>query len=378
MLVRPDMVMIGSTGRNVGKTEFACELIRRHVPQVRVTAVKITTIRDGDQVCPHGADGCGACAAFGGRFALSEERDATLAKDTGRMLKAGAQRVLWLRAREEHLAEGVAALLATIPEGGAVICETNAARGVLVPGLFLVFQPQGDHPVKPSARAWLPQADRVVTFTGAGWDLSPEQCHCHQGRWSATFDATAVILAGGRSSRMGRDKSLMEVGGQPLIAHLAAQLRPLFPEVLVSANDEAKCRFLGLPVIPDLVPDQGPLMGILSSLRAASRDRVLVLAADIPVAEPAFIQDLLGLARQADLVMPVGADGRSEPLFAVYRKSVQTRAEAVLADGQRRVTALLPGLKVLQPRMPQGWYHNLNTPEDYARFCQALTPPHSP
>jgi molybdopterin-guanine dinucleotide biosynthesis protein A len=364
------MIMIGSTGRNVGKTEFACELIRRHIPRIQVTAVKITTIRDGDQVCPHGGQGCGACASLGGRYALTEERDPTLAKDTARMLRAGAQRVLWLRAREEHLAEGVAALLEAIPAGGAVICETNAARGVLEPGLFFVFQPQGEHPVKASARAWLPLADRVVTFTGAGWDLSPDQCHCHQGVWSVTFDATAVMLAGGRSSRMGRDKSLMEIGGQPLIARIAGQLRPLFPEVLVSANDAEKYRFLGLPVIQDATPDQGPLMGILSSLKAASRDRILVLAADIPVADPGFIHELLRLSGQADIVMPVGEDGLSEPLFAVYRKTVIPRAETVLAEGHRRVTALLPGLTVLQPPMPKGWYYNLNTPDDYARFCQ--------
>ena len=386
MLVRSDMIMIGSTGRNVGKTEFACELIRRHAPRIQVTAVKITTIRDGDQVCPHGDEGCGTCASLGGRYALTEELDAALAKDTGRMLRAGAQRVFWLRAREPHLAEAVAALLALLPEGGAVICESNAARAVLEPGLFLVFQPRGEHAVKPSARAMLPLADRVVTFHGTGWDLSPEQCHCHQGVWSTTFDATAVILAGGRSSRMGRDKSLMEVGGQPLIARIADRLRPLFPELLVSSDFEAKYRFLGLPVIPDAAPGQGPLMGILSCLRAAGRDRILVLAADIPEVDPAFIGELMLLSGgmpglrpggppscmsgQADLVMPVGEDGRSEPLFAVYRKTVIPRAEAVLAGGERRVTALLPGLNVLQPPMPAGWYHNLNTPEDYARYCE--------
>ena len=371
---RPDLIMIGSTGRNVGKTEFACELIRRHVPLTTVTAVKITTIRDGGRVCPHDGEGCGACASLGGRFALSEERDATLAKDTARMLRAGAHRVLWLRALEAHLAEGVAALLEAIPEGGAVICETNAARGVLEPGLFLVFRPQGDHPVKASAQAWLPLADRVVTFTGAGWDWSPDQCHWHEGVWSPTYDATAVILAGGLSTRMGRDKSLMEVGGQPLIARVADQLRPLFPEVLVSGNDAAKYAFLGLPVIPDEQPGQGPLMGILSSLKAAGRDRVLVVAADMPVVDPAFIHELLRLSEQAEVVMPVAEDGRSEPLFAVYRKTAIPRAEALLAQGQRRVTGLLSGLTVRQPPMPAGWYYNLNTPEDHARFVKDLRP----
>jgi len=348
MHLRPDMILIGSAGPGTGRTAFGCELIRRHAPRLRVNAAKVTLIGEGDP---------------GARFALTEALDPALPGAANRMLGAGAHRAFQLQVRAAHLAEGVGALLEAMPAGEVSVCLGGAARAVVEPGLFLMLRPRGE-------AAPLDEGVRGVTFDGAGWDPSPDQCHCHRGVWSPTCDATAVILAGGRSSRMGRDKTLLEVGGQPLIARLADQLRPLFPEVLVSADDAAKYRFLDLPVIRDAVPDQGPLMGILSSLRAAGRDRVLVLAADIPVAEPAFIRELLRLSDQADVVMPVDANGRSEPLFAVYRKTVIPRAEAALAAGQRRVTALLSGLTALQPPMPAGWYRNLNTPEDYARFLR--------
>jgi molybdopterin-guanine dinucleotide biosynthesis protein A len=176
---------------------------------------------------------------------------------------------------------------------------------------------------------------------------------------------------------MGQDKSLLPVGGQPLIASIAAQLASVFPEVLVSSNEAGKYRFLGLPVIADEVPGQGPLMGILSSLKAAGRERILAIACDIPVADLAFIRKLIRLSDQADIVMPVSANGRHEPLFAVYRKTVIPRAEAALAAGQRRVVAVLPGLTVATPRMAEAWYWNLNSREDYDAFGRGLPTPNA-
>jgi len=368
VIARPDLIMIGATARDAGKTGFACALIRRQALAGPVSAVKITVIREAGEVCPRGGDGCGVCSAVEGRFVITEERDPDLDKDTGRMLRAGARRVLWLRVLREHLDEGVAALLGHLPAGEPVVCESNSARHALDPGLFLLLRPQAGGAVKASAAGLLPLADRVVTFSGTGWDLDPEQCRFLQGRWFLPFDAAAVILAGGQSRRMGQDKSLLPVDGQPLIARIAQQLAPCFPEVLISSNDPGKYRFLGLPVIADEVPGQGPLMGILSSLKAAGRERVLMLACDIPVLDLAFIRELLRLSGDADIVMPVSPDGRREPLFAVYRKSVIPRAEAALAQGVRRIVELLPGLRTAHPPMPVGWYHNLNTQEDLEAF----------
>jgi len=75
------------------------------------------------------------------------------------------------------------------------------------------------------------------------------------------------------------------------------------------------------------------------------------------------------LAGSADIVMPVSGDGRHEPLFAVYGKAVIPRAEAALAEGKRRVVAVLPGLTAVHPPMPAGWYCNLNTRADYDAFA---------
>lgn len=177
--------------------------------------------------------------------------------------------------------------------------------------------------------------------------------------------ASAVILAGGQSRRMGRNKSLLPLHGRPMIAHIADQLRPAFDEVLVSTNDAALYAFLGLPIVADEAPGEGPLMGILSSLEAARHDLLFVTGCDIPEMNLAFVRDMLPLTAEHDIVVPVDASGRLEPLFAFYRKSVVPRAREILAAGGRRVTDLFVGPRVASPPVPAGWLRNLNTPEDY-------------
>lgn len=177
---------------------------------------------------------------------------------------------------------------------------------------------------------------------------------------------SAAILAGGQSRRMGQNKALLPLHGQPLIAHIAAQLRPAFAELLVSANDADLYQFLGLPVVADATPGSGPLMGILSCLQAARHEWLFVTGCDVPDINLAFIAAMQQLSADCDVVMPLDANGRPEPLFALYRKSVIPVAQALLAAGGRRIIDILPALRVAHPPLPGGWLKNLNTPDDYA------------
>ncbi len=373
MTVVPNLLTLGAASRNVGKTEFACALIRRFAQTQPVFAVKITTVQERDGLCPRGGKGCGVCSSLCDTFDISEDDPAHTdpSKDTARMRAAGARQVFWLRVLRDHLEEGVTALLARIPPGACTVCESNSVRQVIEPGAFLIIRDPETTAIKASCAAVLPLADRIVGFHGDGWDFSPDRCAFSNGRWSVPLAATVAVLAGGRSRRMGQDKSLMPFRGRPLLGHILDQLRPLADELLVGANDPDRFAFAGCPIIPDEEPDQGPLMGILSCLTAASHDRVLVTACDIPERPLDFLRDLLRRASHADIVMPRNADGRCEPLLAVYTRRIIPVVRAVLARGERRITALCdePGIRTDPVPMPPGdWYHNLNTPEDYRRI----------
>ncbi|MCU0291333.1 MAG: molybdenum cofactor guanylyltransferase [Thermoanaerobaculaceae bacterium] len=180
--------------------------------------------------------------------------------------------------------------------------------------------------------------------------------------------ATAVILAGGGSLRMGRDKSLLKIGSRPMIGHIADQLA-FFPERLVGANDPEKYAFLGLPVVPDEKPGVGPLMGLLSCVNRASHELCFVTGCDIPILDRPFILHLLAEADDHDIVVPRLPDGRVEPLLAVYRKTVVPVARDIVEHGGRRIVELFGHLRV---RFVSGealsWYSNINTIREYHQF----------
>lgn len=367
MISAPNMILLGAAGRNVGKTEFACRLIQRYAPLQTVMAIKITTVDKG-MSCPRGGAGCGVCGALTEPFCITEETEIGGGKDTMRMKAAGAHQVLWLRVLREHLQEGVVALMDRIPAGVCIVCESNSARRVMEPGAFLVIHDPGQEAIKESCAIVRHLADLEMGFHGDHWDLDPDKCRFEDGRWHLPLLASAAVLAGGQSLRMGQDKSFLDFQGKPLIQHIVDQLLPEMDEVVIGANDASKFAFTGLPVISDETPGQGPLMGILSCLQAAKHDRVFITACDIPELPVPLIREMLQRAGGADVVIPRHLDGQLEPLLAVYRKGLAPIIRRCLEKSQRRIIAILeePGLRVDFVDMPKGdWYRNLNTPEEY-------------
>ncbi|MBM4321778.1 MAG: molybdenum cofactor guanylyltransferase, partial [Deltaproteobacteria bacterium] len=341
--------------------------------------VKVTTIGQRGEHCPRGGEGCGVCASLEGSYCLTEETGGPPEKDTVRLLAAGARRVLWLRTLAACLPEAAAALGAALHPGELVVGESNSLRRVVEPGVFLLVKQAGSDRFKTSAQAvhWL--ADRLVLSDGARFDLDLGDLAVVEGRWvlqQSRLDATVIILAGGKSRRMGRDKSLLPVGGQPLIARLIRQLRPRFRQLLVSAGEPEKYAFLGEQVVADDQADQGPLMGIACALRHSRSELSFVVACDVPDVDIAFVEQLLGAADGFDVVLASKGPGRDEPLCAVYRKSAQAAAEATLTAGRRRISDMFDQLRVR--RVPLGsasWMRNLNTEAEYEEYRSQLEQP---
>jgi molybdenum cofactor guanylyltransferase len=190
----------------------------------------------------------------------------------------------------------------------------------------------------------------------------------------------AVVLAGGRSTRMGTPKAMIDWHGVPLLARLCERLRRVAsPVVLVRAAGQQ------LPELPPWVervcdeqPGRGPLEGMRVGLRAVG-DRApaaFVASADLPFLHPAFVADLAGRLGGHDAAVPI-ADGHQQLLTAVYRTAVLPRIETLLASGEGRVGSLLDEIDVL--RLPAAELthpesvRNVNTPEQLAAALAAET-----
>jgi molybdopterin-guanine dinucleotide biosynthesis protein A len=183
--------------------------------------------------------------------------------------------------------------------------------------------------------------------------------------------AAAVVLAGGESRRMGTDKAFLPVFGEPMISVLCRHLASHFREVLISANDVEKFAFLGLSVVRDREPMQGPLMAIFSSLLVSRHDLNFLVACDIPDPDLRAAGEMLNRAVDFDAVIPRDSSGRLQPLFAVYRKSVLAALENALERGVRKVADALDGCRVLRPILNEQ-IANLNTPEEYENYTRKL------
>ena len=204
-------------------------------------------------------------------------------------------------------------------------------------------------------------------------NLSYDKIELENESFSMRQNISALILAGGKSCRMGADKALLEAGGITIVERILRQLRELFPEVLISANNPQKFSFLGVRVVEDLCPGAGPIAGIAAGLSAAANELLFVTACDIPEIDIAFVQKLLALAPEYEIVVPVTADGHYEPLHAVYRRSVLGRIEELLSQGVFKIIELYDRCETQEvyasSRTP---LRNLNTREDYSSYLRFL------
>ncbi len=372
MITKPNFIILGSTGRNTGKTEFACRLIEKQSKEQPIYGVKVVSINHNKGNCPRGEKACSVCESLGSDYEITEETQLHPKKDTSRMLMAGAHKVYFLKVNTNALEKGLKALLETIPEGALTVCESNSIRKVIEPGLFLVIKNPQEDEVKGSCNEVIHYANKVIDFHGMGWSFSPERVLTKNNRWIIRENATAIILAGGKSSRMGyHDKSLLPVNDKPIISHIAKQLEGHFDEIIIGANDPGKYAFLARRIVPDLKKDKGPLMGICSCLKASQNEVNFITACDIPEMNLGLIQDMISLAGNADIVMPVKEGDKVEPLYAVYKKSVALKAENILKNNGRRITELFDHCKVKYVCLHNAqWYQNLNTKDAYLEYIK--------
>lgn len=191
-------------------------------------------------------------------------------------------------------------------------------------------------------------------------------------------DVAGVILAGGKSKRMGQNKALLKVNGERMIETAYRRMSELFDEVLLVTNSPELYDFIPCRKIADIYPDMGPLGGIHAALTNCTAARAFVTACDMPGLNPLLVCELSSLRGGEDSVVPETPGGR-EPLHAVYDKSCLPGMEKMLQAGERSILSFLDRAKVrLVPREriavldPDfSSFRNINTPEDYRLLCQS-------
>jgi molybdenum cofactor guanylyltransferase len=186
----------------------------------------------------------------------------------------------------------------------------------------------------------------------------------------------AVILAGGKSSRMGQNKALLPINGLSNIERIKNKISEVFEDILLVANDREIYEFLHLPIVEDKVKEKGPLAGIQAGLLAAKHDANVFIACDMPFVAVEIANKLIEESEGYDVVIPVVA-GKHQPLFAIYKKSILPVLEACLLNDQLRIKHLLDQVKVNYVSESQlvikeidnleQVFYNMNHPSEYEK-----------
>ena len=194
---------------------------------------------------------------------------------------------------------------------------------------------------------------------------------------------SGIILAGGRSRRLGTDKAFLQLGEETLIERVLRTMRGLVDDVLIVTNDHPRYAHLGAKLVGDVYPGKASLGGIYSGLLSARHDQALVLGCDMPFLNVALLHYMLSLAETNEVVIPRYGT-YLEPLHAIYHRRCldsmrrlierdQLRISEVFCDATTRfVTA--NEIDLFDPERLS--FLNINTPEDLGR-AQAMVSPES-
>jgi molybdopterin-guanine dinucleotide biosynthesis protein A len=157
--------------------------------------------------------------------------------------------------------------------------------------------------------------------------------------------SSAVVLAGGGSSRLGQDKAFLSIAGQFLIERIVERLSQLSDEVIIVANEIDRYEQFEAVVVSDVYPGKGALGGIYSGLKAATRSHSLVVACDMPFLNLSLLRYMQGLARGYDVVIP--RTGKlTEALHAFYSHNCLPFIEEQLLAGDLRIVHFFPHARV--------------------------------
>ena len=184
------------------------------------------------------------------------------------------------------------------------------------------------------------------------------------------------ILCGGKSTRMGRDKALLDWNGKPLLQHIAGSFSSC-SDLFLSVRDEHQYTDFPYRKVCDQVMGSGPLAGLCASLQAAVHDILFITTCDAPLVDAAAAGALVCALKEHDCAVPVSEQSRIHPLIAVYRKSVLPAALDHLKMNDLRIRSLLRDLDTFYypaENLPSGelTLANLNTPEEAEKLRNYL------
>lgn len=184
---------------------------------------------------------------------------------------------------------------------------------------------------------------------------------------------TAIVLAGGKSQRMGTEKGLLVLNGKPFIKHICDALQPIFGSniLIVSANKEYDA--LGFTRVEDIIENKGPVGGLYTALKASKTKINLVLSVDVPLVSTELLEWLIKSHDETYMVTQTKSGEKTSPLIGVYDRSMRIVFGEHMAGNQLKLREVIEDVKHQTIEIPEKWNNqvqNINTPEEYQNLIK--------
>jgi molybdenum cofactor guanylyltransferase len=182
---------------------------------------------------------------------------------------------------------------------------------------------------------------------------------------------TGIILAGGKSKRMGTDKGMLHLNGKPFITHIYEAMKPIFGDNIVVVSSNTDYDTFGYNRIEDLILDKGPVGGLYTALKQSKTKFNLVLSVDVPLVSTELLQWLVDNHDDSYLVTQVQAGEKVSSLVAVYDRALRILLGEHLAGNQLKLRDVIAEVNPQTLKIPAKWstqLQNINTEEDYKKI----------
>jgi molybdenum cofactor guanylyltransferase len=187
-------------------------------------------------------------------------------------------------------------------------------------------------------------------------------------------EITGIVLAGGKSSRMGTNKSLLVWKGKTLVEHAIDSLKPFCSKVVISSSKQLY-DFTGCETWPDLIPQQAPMIGIYSSLKHTDTEINLILSCDMPLVSIDLLKYLLDNSNGYKITIPVNENDMLEPLCGIYSRTILPEMEKHILRKNFRLHEFIetcsPQLLTINKELPfykEDLFMNINTHAEYNKL----------
>jgi molybdopterin-guanine dinucleotide biosynthesis protein A len=189
---------------------------------------------------------------------------------------------------------------------------------------------------------------------------------------------TIAILAGGKSSRMGQNKALLDMGGKALLQIMLERLKSLEAEIFLIANDSETYQQFKLPIIPDKISDKAALGGIYTALLHSKTEACFVLACDMPLIEAKLLRHMADSITEDALALVPRFHQHPQALHSLYKKSCLKPLETALSQNQLKIRQFFDSINIqyfedYKTIDPNGLsFTNLNTPQDLQLYQKLM------